>query len=65
MPNPSNTIKPDSATIINNAVTKTNADNLLREAGVAVDGHIIENGKFRPERGPPYVTPLRRRKRTL
>jgi hypothetical protein len=43
------------AAVINKAVTKTKADNLLRQVGHAVDGHVIENGKFRPARAPAFV----------
>lgn len=49
--------------IVEKELTKAKADNTLRQIGVAVDGHIIENGRFRPERAPPYVPSLKLRRK--
>lgn len=39
--------------LVNQAIARTRADNMLRQVGHAVDGHIIEGGKFLPERAKP------------
>lgn len=43
------------AAIVNKVLTKNKSDNLLWQAGVAVDGHVTENGKFRPQRAAPIA----------